>query len=114
MTVIKRNGRCVPFDCDKLTRSIELPATARGHDRIDAREQHPAAGKSGESEINSQTVEPWHGKQAVRRRGICALASVYKNFREARDFEIVLGELTGELCENGATEMHGPGKDERS
>ena len=52
----------------------------------------------GENEIKSETV----GKlimEALRVLDDVAyvrFASVYKNFREAKDFEALLGELTGE------------------
>ncbi len=54
LVVIKRNGRRVPFDRDKLLRSVQI---------------------------------------ALRKRPV---ASVYRNFREAKDFEAVLDELSGE------------------
>jgi len=52
----------------------------------------------GESEISSEAIgetvmESLRGLDDV---AYVRFASVYRNFREAKDFEAVLGELTGE------------------
>ena len=58
----------------------------------------------GENEVKSETV----GKlvmEALRTLDDVAyvrFASVYKNFREAKDFEELLGELSGEEGEDTA------------
>jgi transcriptional repressor NrdR len=57
----------------------------------------------GESDINSETIghlvmEALKGLDDV---AYVRFASVYKNFREAKDFEALLGELTGADDEDG-------------
>jgi transcriptional repressor NrdR len=102
LVVIKRNGRRVPFDRDKLLRSVQIALRKRPvePERIDqvvskiVRELE----SQGESEISSEAIgetvmESLRGLDDV---AYVRFASVYRNFREAKDFEAVLGELTGE------------------
>jgi transcriptional repressor NrdR len=102
LVVIKRNGRRVPFDRDKLLRSVQIALRKRPvePERIDqvvsriVRELESL----GESEITSETV----GEMVMENlRGLddvayVRFASVYRNFREAKDFEAVLGELSAD------------------
>jgi transcriptional repressor NrdR len=108
LMVIKKTGRKAPFDREKLVRSFEIALRKRpvDRDRID----RAVSGivrrleSLGESEIKSETV----GKlvmEALKMLDDVAyvrFASVYKNFREAKDFEELLGELSGE-DDNGET-----------
>jgi transcriptional repressor NrdR len=102
LTVIKRNGRRVPFDRDKLLRSVQISLRKRPvePERIDqmvskiVRELE----SMGESEVTSETIgeivmEHLRGLDDV---AYVRFASVYRNFREARDFANVLDELSGE------------------
>ena len=102
LVVIKRNGRRVPFDRDKLLRSVQIALRKRPvePERVDqvvskiVRELE----SQGESEISSETIgetvmEALRGLDDV---AYVRFASVYRNFREAKDFEAVLGELSGE------------------
>jgi transcriptional repressor NrdR len=102
LIVIKRNGRRVPFDRDKLLRSVQIALRKRPvePERIDqvvskiVRELE----SQGESEVSSETVGE-AVMEALRQLDDVAyvrFASVYRNFREAKDFEAVLGELSGE------------------
>jgi transcriptional repressor NrdR len=102
LVVIKRNGRRVPFDRDKLVRSVQIALRKRPVDpeRIDqvvskiVRELE----SQGESEISSEAVGE-AVMEALRQLDDVAyvrFASVYRNFREAKDFEAVLDELSGE------------------
>ncbi len=102
LVVIKRNGRRVPFDRDKLMRSVQISLRKRPVDpeRIEqtvskiVRELESL----GESEVSSETI----GEMVMENlRGLddvayVRFASVYRNFREAKDFEAVLGELSAE------------------
>ena len=102
LVVIKRNGRRVPFDRDKLLRSVQIALRKRPvePERIDqivskiVRELE----SQGESEISSEII----GETVMEHLrdlddvAYVRFASVYRNFREAKDFEAVLGELTGE------------------
>src|SRR6266581_1020247 len=102
LVVIKRNGRRVPFDRDKLVRSVQIALRKRPvePERIDqvvskiVRELE----SQGESEISSETVG--EAVMEVLRQlddvAYVRFASVYRNFREAKDFEAVLGELSGD------------------
>ena len=102
LVVIKRNGRRVPFDRDKLARSIAIAVRKRNvdPDRIEhtvskiVRELESL----GENEVTTETI----GETVMAHlRGLddvayVRFASVYRNFREAKDFERVLGELSGD------------------
>lgn len=102
LTVIKRNGRRVPFDRDKLLRSVQISLRKRPvePERVDqlvskiTRELEA----QGESEISSETI----GEMVMENLrdlddvAYVRFASVYRNFREAKDFEAVLGELADE------------------
>ena len=79
LTVIKRNGRRVPFDRDKLMRSVQIALRKRAvePERIEqmvskiVRELE----SQGENEVSSETIgEARHGASArARRRRLCAL-----------------------------------------
>ena len=102
LMVLKKSGRRVPFDRDKLMRSIQVALRKRPVDP--ERVERMVSGivrrleSLGESEIKSETV----GKlvmEALKMLDDVAyvrFASVYKNFREAKDFEELLGELSGD------------------
>ena len=102
LTVIKRNGRRVPFDRDKLLRSLQIALRKRPIDP-DAIEQMVSKivrelESQGESEISSETV----GEMVMEHLRVLddvayvRFASVYRNFREPKDFETALAELSGE------------------
>ncbi len=102
LTVIKRNGRRVAFDRDKLTRSILIALRKRP---VDAdRVEQLVSGivrrleNSGDGEVSSQLIGTMvmDGLRSLDDVAYVRYASVYKNFREARDFEAVLGELSGD------------------
>jgi transcriptional repressor NrdR len=109
LTVVKRSGRRVPFDRDKLMRSVQIALRKRPVDP--ERVERMVSGivrrleSLGESDIKSETV----GKLIMEALKVLddvayvRFASVYKNFREAKDFEELLGELTGEGDEGEAS-----------
>src|SRR5262249_21571638 len=100
LVVIKRNGRRVPFDRDKLLRSVQIALRKRPvePERIDqavskiVRELE----SQGESEVSSETVGEMvmEALRALDDVAYVRFASVYRNFREAKDFETLLDELT--------------------
>ena len=102
LTVVKRSGRRVPFDRDKLMRSVQVALRKRpvDPDRVERLVSGIARRLEGlgENEIKSETI----GKMVMEALRVLddvayvRFASVYKNFREAKDFEELLGELTGE------------------
>jgi len=102
LVVIKRNGRRVPFDRDKLMRSVQISLRKRPVDpeRIEqtvskiVRELESL----GETDVSSEAIgeivmEHLRGLDDV---AYVRFASVYRNFREAKDFETLLGELSGD------------------
>ena len=109
LVVIKRNGRRVPFDRDKLARSVEIAVRKRNVDP-DLVEQTVSKivrdlESLGENEVTSETI----GETVMAHLrelddvAYVRFASVYRNFREAKDFEAVLGELAGEEDEKPLT-----------
>src|SRR6202043_542206 len=102
LIVIKRNGRRVPFDRDKLARSLDVSLRKRNvePERVErmvskiVRELESL----GESEVTSETIGETVMEQLRELDDVAYVrfASVYRNFREAKDFEAVLGELSGE------------------
>jgi len=99
LTVVKADGRRVPFDAEKLQRSIRVALRKRpvDGDRIDrivngiVRQLEA----SGESEIPSSMIgqHVMDTLKEVDEVAYVRFASVYRDFREAKDFEAFLGSL---------------------
>jgi transcriptional repressor NrdR len=108
LTVIKRNGRRVPFDRDKLLRSVQIALRKRPVDpeRIDqmvskiVRELE----SMGESDVSSESIGElvMEHLRALDDVAYVRFASVYRHFREAKDFADVLDELSAEEATTGA------------
>ncbi len=102
LTMIKRSGKRVPFDRDKLMRSVQVAVRKRPvePDHIEAMVSGIVRRleSMGESDVKSETVGKlvMEGLRSLDDVAYVRFASVYKNFREARDFEILLDELSGE------------------
>ncbi|MCK5747288.1 MAG: transcriptional repressor NrdR [Oricola sp.] len=105
--VIKKSGRKVPFDRDKVARSFEIALRKRPIDPD--RVERAVSGivrqleSSGEQEIPAEDIgtlvmEALKGMDDV---AYVRFASVYKNFREPQDFQDLLGELGGNLAGEG-------------
>jgi transcriptional repressor NrdR len=102
LMVVKKGGLRVPFDRDKLARSIQLACRKRPVDP--ERTERIVSGivrrleSSGESDIRSEAI----GEMVMDAlRGLdpvayVRFASVYRNFREAKDFEDFVGQLSGD------------------
>ena len=99
LTVLKVDGRRVPFDRDKLARSIRIalrkrPVTEdRVEDIVTGMVRQLEA--SGEADIPSKqlgelVMETLKDVDAV---AYVRFSSVYRDFREAKDFEAFLGSL---------------------
>lgn len=99
LVVVKRSGRRVPFDRDKLARSVEValrkrPVEPEAIEQMVSRVVRKLE-SAGEPEVTSEMI----GEAVIEElREIDSVAyvrfaSVYRNFREARDFEELLGEL---------------------
>jgi len=99
LTIIKRSGRRAPFDREKLRRSIEIALRKRpiGEDRIEQLVSSivRTLENGNEAEIPSEAVGKlvMEGLKALDGVAYVRYASVYRDFREARDFHRVLGEL---------------------
>ena len=102
LIVIKRNGRRVPFDRDKLLRSVQIalrkrPVEPERIDQLVSKIVRELEGQ-GESEVTSETIGELVMENLRTRDDVAYVrfASVYKNFREPKDFEQALAELSGE------------------
>jgi transcriptional repressor NrdR len=97
--VLKADGRRVPFDREKLNRSITIALRKRPveDDRID----RVVSGivrqleASGETDIPSKQIGElvMETLKSVDEVAYVRFASVYRDFREAKDFEAFLGSL---------------------
>ncbi len=108
LTVVKKTGRRVPFDRDKLMRSLQIALRKRSVEP--ERVERMVSGivrrleNMGEGDIKSETIGRlvMEGLKGLDDVAYVRFASVYKNFREARDFEELLGELAGDEDEDDA------------
>jgi len=99
LVVVKSDARRVPFDRDKLARSIRVALRKRPvqEERVErivngiVRQLEA----SGESDIPSQQIGElvMETLKEVDAVAYVRFASVYRNFREAKDFEAFLGKL---------------------
>ncbi|OXT01496.1 transcriptional regulator NrdR [Notoacmeibacter marinus] len=107
LTVLKRSGRKVPFDRDKLARSFETALRKRNVEP--ERVERAISGivrqleNSGESEIEAETIGNlvMDVLKSMDDVAYVRYASVYRNFREAKDFQDLLGELGGPAGQAG-------------
>ncbi len=101
LTVVKRSGRRVPFDRDKLMQSLTLSLRKRPVDP--ERVERMVNGivrqleSQGEGEVHSERIGElvMEGLRALDPIAYVRFASVYKNFREASDFSTIIDELAG-------------------
>ena len=102
LEVVKKTGRRAPFDREKLARSIEIAIRKRPVDP--ERVERLASGiqrrleSMGEAEIPSSVIGEMvmAGLANLDQVAYVRFASVYRNFREARDFEQFIEKLDGE------------------
>src|SRR5262244_711364 len=82
LTVVKTTGQREPFDRDKVMRSMQVALRKRpvDSDRLES---------SGESEIPSTVIGEMvmDALSGLDKVAYVRFASVYRNFREAKDFE---------------------------
>ena len=99
LTVVKNNGRKVPFDRDKIAKSINISLRKRP---IDSESIEKFISKIvrnleglGENEIPTSTIGKFvmEGLANLDQVAYVRFASVYKNFKEAKDFEQFIGNL---------------------
>lgn len=109
LTVVKKNGRRVPFDRDKLMRSVSVALRKRSVDP--ERVERMVNGivrqleSTFEGEVPSEKIGllVLEGLKGLDEVAYVRFASVYRNFNDTEDFKDVLGELSG-----GAPEGKGP------
>ncbi len=101
LVVIKSDGRRVPFDRDKLARSVRIALRKRPFD--DERIERIVNGiqrrleVEADSEVTSRRIGDvvLDTLRDVDQVAYVRFASVYQNFREAKDFQALLGKIDG-------------------
>ncbi|AQR74754.1 transcriptional regulator NrdR [Sphingomonas sp. LM7] len=100
LTVVKNQDRREPFERDKLIRSVTLaarkrPVTSAQIERLVSGIQRQLE-TLGDSEIPSQRIGEMvmDGLKGLDSVAYIRFASVYKDFREAKDFEEFAGNVT--------------------
>ncbi len=102
LTVVKRSGRRVPFDRSKLERSLEITLRKRpvNADRVERMLNGVVRQLEslGEPEISSEQIGEllMEGLRGLDDIAYVRFASVYKNFREAKDFGAIVETLSGD------------------
>lgn len=99
LTVVKSDGRRVPFDRDKLARSIRIALRKRPiqEERVErivngiVRQME----SSGDSDVPSKQIGElvMDTLKEVDPVAYVRFASVYRDFREAKDFQAFLGTM---------------------
>ena len=111
LIVIKKNGTRSPFDRDKLARSLSIALRKRPvePERIERMVNviQRRLETSGEPDVSSQLIGEFvmEGLATLDKVAYVRFASVYRNFREAKDFEDFLEGL------GGSSEDRGPADD---
>ena len=102
LSVIKRSGRRTVFDRDKLARSVQValrkrPVEAERIERMISGIVRQLE-SLGETEIKSEQIGElvMEGLKTLDDVAYVRFASVYRNFREAKDFENLIGELAAD------------------
>ncbi len=108
LVVVKADGRRVPFDRDKLVRSVRVAVRKRpvGEERLErivngiVRQLEA----SGESDVASKQIGEavMAALREVDEVAYVRFASVYRDFREAKDFETFLDRLGAEEGDGAA------------
>jgi transcriptional repressor NrdR len=101
LTVLKKTGRRVPFERNKLERSLDIALRKRPVEP--ERVERMINGivrrleSMGESDIVSEQIGKlvMEGLESLDQVAYVRYASVYRNFREASDFEKFLGKMGG-------------------
>ena len=103
LVVVKRSGKRAPFDRDKLARSLQIALRKRPveNERLErvVNSIVRRLESSGETEIPAEQIGLMV-MEALRNLDPVAYvryASVYKNFREAKDFEEFVGKIDQDM-----------------
>ena len=100
LSVIKRTGRRVPFDRDKLMRSVQVSLRKRPVD--DEKVERMVSGivrqleSTGDADVPAEKIGTlvMEGLKGLDEIAYIRFASVYKNFREAKDFADMLTQMS--------------------
>ncbi|HYA79833.1 MAG TPA: transcriptional regulator NrdR [Methylocystis sp.] len=101
LVVVKKSGRRAPFDRDKLTRSVEVALRKRPVDPERVERMMNGIVRQlenlGDPEVSSQQIGELviEGLRSLGPVAFVRFASVYREFREARDFNTLIDELVG-------------------
>jgi transcriptional repressor NrdR len=102
LVVVKGNGQREPFEREKLLRSMQISLRKRP---VDAERLERVVNgivrrleSSGEPEIQTSMIGEavMDALANLDKVAYVRFASVYRNFREAKDFETFVGKLGGE------------------
>ena len=104
LMIIKKTGRKVPFDRDKLLPSFEIALRKRPVDRD--RIERAVSGivrrleSSGETEIPSEEIglQVLEALKSLDDVAFVRYASVYRDFSHAEDFEKVITEISAKIA----------------
>ena len=106
LTVVKRSGRRAPFDRDKLETSVAHALRKRSvtPERIERMVNGIVRQleSSGESEIPSEQVGAlaMEALAELDQVAYVRFASVYRNFREAKEFREFIGRITTSVADD--------------
>jgi len=99
LTVVKNNGDKQPFDRDKIAKSINIslrkrPIDSESIEKFISKVVRNLEGL-GENNIPTSTIGKFimEGLANLDQVAYVRFASVYKNFKEAKDFEQFVGNL---------------------
>jgi transcriptional repressor NrdR len=101
LTVVKRTGRRVPFDRDKLARSVSVALRKRDvtPERVDRLINGIVSQleSMGETEVSTGQIGEtiMAALKTLDQVAYVRFASVYRNFSEAKDFGAIVDELKG-------------------
>ena len=102
LTVLKTSGKKVAFERVKLERSVQMAIRKRPVEEEQVERMVSGIVRQlesmGESEIPSETIGKliMEGLEQLDTVAYVRFASVYKNFREAKDFGEFVGKLDGD------------------
>ncbi len=106
LSIIKRSGRRVPFDREKLHHSVQIslrkrPIEPDGIERMVSGIVRQLE-SMGEAEIPSSAIGElvMEGLRQLDPVAYIRFASVYRDFREAADFQEVLGEIANAVVDS--------------
>ena len=120
LMVVKKSGKRMPFDREKIIRSLAVALRKRPVDP--ERVEHMVNGiarqleSQGESDIPTQRIGALvlEGLRGLDDVAYVRFASVYRDFSDAKDFTAILTELSRSLENGEAAEVAPEGKRRKS